>query len=84
MYFDKELDNFKHFLLNKFRGEKISFYEIMEKTYMETQYIEKHYRKALLSLEKEGKIKIIRVPSITKKGLPRKGLNHKDIILFPS
>lgn len=72
------LNNFKDFLLATFRGKTLSFLNIIEKSYMETSFIEKDYRKALKELEKEGKISVRRITSKTEKGL-----GGEDEIAFP-
>jgi spore photoproduct lyase len=75
--FDEDIPSLKDYLLKRFSGQTKTFDEILEETYQDTRFIEKHYRKALKELENEGKIKIERVSS---KG---SGLKENDRITFP-
>jgi len=70
-----DLDNLKKILLTNFKNKKISFLEIRKKLHNNTLYIKKQIREVLLSLEEEGKIKII------GKG-PRGGLKDRSMIIF--
>lgn len=73
----------KKYLLERFKGKSLSYEEIQEQIcdpwYTEPPYIDKHYREALKELEKEGKVRIRRIASKTKKGL-----RDKDFITFPN
>lgn len=69
------LSKLKEFLLNRFNGRTLSYRDLRYKTLMDTEFIKKHYREALLELEHEGKI------SIDGKG-PRGGLPDDAKIAF--
>ena len=69
------LSKLKEFLLVRFRGRTIFYQNVRYETLMETEFIKKHYRKALLELEEEGQI------SIRGKG-PRGGLLDSSRITF--
>lgn len=67
----------KKFVLTKFNNRTISFDDLIYESYLiEDRFIEKHYRAALLGLEKDGKIKIERISS------KKTGLKEKDEITF--
>lgn len=70
-----DLDNLKKILLTDFKNKKISYLEIRKKLHNDTLYIKKQIREVLLSLEEEGKIKII------GEG-PRGGLKNRSMIIF--
>jgi hypothetical protein len=74
--FAEDTPSLKRFLVQRFKGQTLSYEDIEEKTYLETRFIDKHYREALKELEKEGKIKINRISS------KRSGLKGSDIITF--
>jgi three-Cys-motif partner protein len=74
--FAEDTPSFKKFLVQRFKGQTLSYDEIEEKSYLETRFIDKHYREALKELEKEGKIKINRISS------KRSGLKGSDRITF--
>jgi len=76
--FDETIPSLKEYLLKRFRGETKTFEEILEETYQDTRFVEKQYRQALKKLEKERKIKVVRVTSKTLRGL-----GGKDRISFP-
>ena len=71
------IEELKHFLLKRFRGETLSYKDVRYQTLMDTEFIKKHYRLALLELESEGKV------SIENKG-PRGGLKDYSVIYFPT
>lgn len=81
--FTDDISPLKHFLLQQFSGRTLSFWDIMEKSYEDTMFIEKHYRKALKELEAEKRINVLRDPLLTKLERGRTGLDHKDKIVFP-
>ncbi|MBA7663419.1 hypothetical protein ES703_71460 [subsurface metagenome] len=63
------------FLVEKYENRTISFRNIRYENLMETPYIRKHYREAIVQLEKDNRI------SIKGKGL-RQGINNNTIITF--
>ena len=63
------------FLVEKYENRTISFRNIRYENLMETPYIRKHYREAIVQLEKDNRI------SIKGKGL-RHGINNNTIITF--
>lgn len=75
--FDFEEEHLKSFLLNMYKNTSKTYEQIKEETYMYNYCIDKHYRNAIKSLEKENKVKIVRVSS------KRSGLKGNDIIIFP-
>lgn len=74
--FANDIPTLKEFLIRCFKGQTLTYIEIEEKTYLETRFIDKHYREALKELEKEGKVKINRISS------KKSGLKGNDIITF--
>lgn len=74
--FADDTPSLKKFLVQRFKGETLSYEDIEEKTYLETRFVDKHYREALKELEKEGKLKINRISS------KRSGLKGSDRITF--
>ncbi|MGE5631586.1 MAG: three-Cys-motif partner protein TcmP [Caulobacteraceae bacterium] len=76
--FDPNVESLKTYLMKFFpKGKRITYDNILENTFILTQSVEKHYREALKTLEKEGKIAVKRITSKT----PR-GLSGNDIIIF--
>lgn len=73
--FDETIPELKKFLLNKYKDTSKKFKEILEETYSDTRFIESQYKKALLELESEDKIKI------PNKG-PRGGIKYETKIIF--
>jgi len=75
------IQDLKEYLLERFKEKILGYEEIQEQVctpwYTEPPYIDKHYRKALKELEKEGKVKVNRITSKTKRGL-----GGEDIIIF--
>lgn len=69
------VNNLKKYLLKKYENKAILFNNMIYDNLMETPYIRKHYREAVLLLEKEHKI-IIR-----NKG-KRNGINEDTLIIF--
>jgi len=69
------LSKLKEFLLNRFRGRVRSYRDLRYETLMDTDFVKKHYRKALLDLEGGGKI------LIAGKG-PKGGLPDKAQVTF--
>jgi three-Cys-motif partner protein len=75
--FEFNNDTFKQFLLERFKGQRLTYDEVMEKSYMDTPFVDKNYRKALKDLEDEGRIRVRRVTS------KERGLSEEDLISFP-
>jgi three-Cys-motif partner protein len=74
--FADDIPSLKKFLFQRFKRETLSYEDIEERTYLETCFIDKHYRETLKELEKEGKIKVNRISS------KRSGLKGNDRITF--
>jgi len=77
-----DIRQLKKYLLEKFKGETLTYEEIQEKVcepwYSEPPYVDKHYRQALKELKSENKIGVEPVTSKTEKGL-----SGADRITFP-
>ena len=77
-----DIGQLKEYLIERFKGETLTYDDIQETVcepwHSEPPYIDKHYRKALKALEKDGKIRVNRVTSKTTRGL-----RGNDIIIFP-
>jgi len=73
--FKDDLTSLKEFLRGLFGGRTKTFRDILEKTYVHTQFVRSHCRDALLELEEEDKIRI------EEKG-PRGGINESTRIIF--
>lgn len=69
------LSKLKEFLLNRFRSRILTYRDLRYETLLDTDFVKKLYRKALLELEEEEKI------SISGKG-PRGGLQDGSRITF--
>ena len=70
-----EVDQLCNFLLEKYQNRTISFNNLIYENLMETTFVRKHYREAVLQLEKENEI-IIR-----DKGI-KQGIKENTIIIF--
>ncbi|KKK98100.1 hypothetical protein LCGC14_2646140 [marine sediment metagenome] len=70
-----EIDTLCNYMLEKYNNKTISFIDLIHENLMETTFIRKHYRDAILQLEKKFQIQI------RKKG-PRGGINEDTVILF--
>lgn len=55
---DRELEQLKRHLVEKYPSMSPSFGKVLEDMYAEVPFIEKHYRAALLGLEEDGKVEI--------------------------
>ena len=73
---EKPLDELKEILLDDFAGMTIKMQEIFDKHHFGKRYIEKNYKKALLELEAQNKIKTNR-----EKRRARKGTFPADMIV---
>jgi len=67
--FDDDIPSLKKFLVSRFSGETLAYNQVLEQSYMDTPFIDKHYREALKSLEGEGNILVKRITSKTELGL---------------
>lgn len=65
---EKPLDELKEMLLDDFAGMTVAMQEIFDKHHIGKRYVEKNYRKALLELENENKIKTNRIQRKARKG----------------
>jgi len=65
---EKPLDELKEMLLDDFAGMTVAMQEIFDKHHIGRRYVEKNYRKALLELENENKIKTNRIQRKARKG----------------
>jgi len=74
--FKDDLTSLEEFLRELFKGQTKTFGEILEKTYVHTQFVESHCKDALQGLEKEKKI------IIEGRG-PRGGIKKFSRITFP-
>jgi len=55
---DAEIDFLEKFLVERYSGRNRRFGEILGETYAEVPYIEKHFRRAILTLEKNGRARV--------------------------
>lgn len=62
------------------KSQRMTFWELMKRTYQGTPLIEKHYRKAIYLLEDQEKAEIINQPE--KPNGTKQGLNNDDEIIF--
>ena len=76
----RPLDSLKGDLLNTFAGEKLTMNEIYEAHNVDTPFIRKNYREALIALEEEGKI--VAEPPATKRR--KNTFAHHVTVIFPS
>lgn len=67
--FDDDIPSLKNFLLDRFAGRMLTYDEVLEDSYMDTPFIDKHYREALKAIEGDGKSWVERVTSKTDRGL---------------
>jgi hypothetical protein len=74
--FAEDTPSLKRFLVQRFKGQTLSYEDIEEETYLETRFIDKHYREALKELEMEGKVNIDWISS------KKSGLKGNDRITF--
>jgi len=75
-----DISELQSFLINKFKNQTLTFQQIQIESckpyYEEPPHIEKHYRKAIKTLEKEGRVSIMRISS------KETGLKENDRITF--
>lgn len=69
------IEDFKDFLIKKFKDMIISFIDLQYETLMDTPLIEKHYRQAIKELKIENKV------YLEKEG-PRGGIRPETLIIF--
>jgi three-Cys-motif partner protein len=81
--FENKIEKFKKYLLNRFNGQELTFYQVLEMSLNEHDLIDEHYKTALKVLENESKIKIERRPPKDKRGKNRTGISDEDLIIFP-
>ena len=77
---DKRITELAEYLFEQFEGRELSFYDIMKKTYTETDLIEKHYRRAIYYLEEQHRATIYNKPE-RKRGT-KNGLDDHDLVEF--
>ena len=70
-----EVETLCNYILEKYNAKKISFINLIYENLMETTSIRKHYREAILQLERENQIQI------RNKG-PRGGINDNTTLIF--
>jgi spore photoproduct lyase len=75
--FGDDLTSLKKYLVDAFKGQTKTFAEILERTYVHTQFVESHCKEAIRQLENEKDRKI----KIEGKG-PKGGINKSTIITF--
>lgn len=78
---DTRISDLADFLFERFEGQRLTFWEVMKKSYTETNYIEEHYRKAIKHLADEHRVTIHRFPERTN-GTKERGVGHDDEITF--
>ncbi|EGD51614.1 hypothetical protein TheetDRAFT_1574 [Thermoanaerobacter ethanolicus JW 200] len=76
-----KIDEISNFLLGNYKNRQVSFLTLVIEC-IKNGYAETFVRKALLKLEDDGKIRIIRKPQYTLQGHERKGIEENDIIVF--
>ena len=77
---DDRIEDLAEFLFSRFEGSTLKFWDIMKETYLETDLIEKHYRKAIYYLEDKHRVQIDNNPHLSN-GTER-GLQHDDEVTF--
>lgn len=70
----------KH-LEERFAGRVLTFVELMNEDYPESLWVERHYRKAILALEKLDRVKIDRNRTTPRQRKPS-GLKEPDVVRF--
>jgi len=78
---DNRVSELASFLFERFDGERLKFWDIMKRTYKETDLIEKHYRSAIYSLEEEQKAKIHNFGD-DRENSTENGLDKDDEVTF--
>lgn len=76
----KNVEGLADFLHEEYKGESITFYNLLKETYEETTLIEKHYRDACKHLQEQRRATIDNVGK--ENGGTIRGLNGKDMIEF--
>lgn len=79
---DERVNDLKEYLDKELHGERMTFLEVMERTYQNTDLITKHYRKAIKKLADENRAQIFNHPE-EKKGT-HTGLGEDDKVEFDS
>lgn len=73
---EEDIPSFAKKLHERFVGQSLTYFQVKERTYMETTLIDKHYRKAIKWLEKHSLVEVKRVAS------KRSGVKDDDVIHF--
>jgi three-Cys-motif partner protein len=81
-YTDERENKIKTLLIGHYSKKVINFGEIFKEQIDKIKGTEGDLQKALASLEKEGKVKIERIPSLTKTGKVRESIKYQDCITF--
>lgn len=68
-------------LEERFGGRAVSFVDLMNEDYPESLWVEGHYRKAILELERQGRAEIERNRTTPSNRKPS-GLQHADVVTF--
>lgn len=76
-----KIDEISSFLFRNYKNKQVSFLTLVIEC-IKNGHAETFVRKALLKLEDDGKIQIIRKPQYTLQGHERKGIEENDIIVF--
>ncbi|MFC2140680.1 hypothetical protein ACFLQP_00085 [Acidobacteriota bacterium] len=76
---ERPLDDLKEMLLEDFSGSTLTMEDVYNQHHIDKPYLEKNYRKALLDLEKDQRIKTNREQRKTRKGSFPKDM----LITFP-
>lgn len=79
---DSRISELKDFLSEELDGERLKFWDVMKKTYTDTNLIEKHYRKAINRLEEERMATIHHFPE--RPAGTEFGLGYDDEVKFGS
>jgi three-Cys-motif partner protein len=72
------IDSFQRYLLERFKGQTRTFFQIMEDSYTDTPYVEPQYRAALKSI-RDQKLSSY----LPCKPHPKGGLDYDDCFTFP-
>ena len=78
---EADIEGLSEYLYQRFKGEKLTFNEVLEESLEETKLVVKHYREACKNLEERSKIKIEHRPNMPK-GRTQSGLGEDDFVIF--
>lgn len=73
---EKDTPSFAKVLYERFAGQSLTYFLVKERTYMETTFVDKHYRAAIKWLEKQSLVEVERRAS------KRTGIDEDDVIHF--